>query len=318
MIGRLLFLALALPGAALAQTAGIPRTADGHPDFQGVWTNRWTTPLERLAPGPLNISQAEGEALHLAFLARLDAANPLGVPSRDLTGPVVVSGQTRSSLIVDPPDGRIPYSQEGRMRRSQIAANGTEGDEGPERRNSTERCLISGNGQAPFLSQPANNNRQIVQTPDHVIIFTESYNQLRIIPLDGSSGPALALGGSSSGRWDGDTLVVETRGFSAGDRLRNASGGTTFPITPRTLITEGFTRTGPDEILYRFSIDDPLLYTQVWTAESLLKRSAERLFEFACHEGNYSMANILGGARIVEKRAAKAEKSKDGTSGRTP
>ncbi|MDP3738282.1 MAG: hypothetical protein Q8R02_12885 [Hyphomonadaceae bacterium] len=304
-IAILSFLAIMLCDAASAQQTDSPlRTTDGHPDFHGVWTNRWTTPLERMAPGPLNISEAEGEALHSAFLARLDAANPLGVRARDLTGPVVVRGQARSSLIVDPPDGLIPYTAEGRARRSRIGANGTEGDEGPERRNGTERCLISGNGHAPFLSQPANNNRQIVQTRDHVVIFTESYNQLRIIPLDGTSGPVLAWGGSSAGRWEGDTLVVETRGFSEGDRLRNASGGTTFPITPRTLITERFTRTGPDEVLYRFSIDDPVLYSQVWTGESVFARSSERLFEFACHEGNYSMANILGGARITESRAA--------------
>jgi hypothetical protein len=300
-VAGLSILVLVLVQGALAQQV-IPRTADGHPDLHGVWTTRWTTPLERFAPGPLEISEVDGDALHRAFMARLDAAQPLAAPTRDLTGPVVIRGRARSSLIVDPPDGLIPYTAEGRERLRRIPPSG---DEGPERRNSTERCLISSNGQAPFMPQPANNNRQIVQTRDHVIIFTEAYNQLRIIPLDGSVGPALAWGGSSAGRWEGDTLVVETRGFSEAERLRNVPAGAPFLLTPRTLITERFTRTGPDEILYHFSVDDPVLYSQVWAGESVFALSSDRLFEFACHEGNYSMANILRAARMEEGRAAK-------------
>jgi hypothetical protein len=286
--------------------AQLPRTPDGKPDFHGVWVTRWTTPLERMPDWKtLVISPSEGEALTRAFHARLDAANPMGVPARDLVGAVIVRGEVRSSLIVDPADGHLPLSEEGRARRSRTAANGVTGVDGPEQRSLTERCLMSGNGYAPFLTQPANNIRQVAQTKTHVIIFTEAFSQLRIIPLDGRTGPVLPRGGSSKGSWDGDTLVVETTGFQPGDNLRNAGAGITFPISPQTRITERFSLTGPDEILYRFAIADPALYSQAWTAETVMARSADAMFEFACHEGDYSLAGILAGARADERRKAK-------------
>ncbi|MDP3739642.1 MAG: hypothetical protein Q8R02_19795 [Hyphomonadaceae bacterium] len=299
-------LTLAQPGPACAQ---LPRTVDGKPDFGGVWTTRWTTPLERMPEWKtLVISPAEGEALTRAFLARLDAANPMGVPARDLVGTLVVRGEVRSSLIVDPPDGHLPLTQEGRARRGQTQPNGVTGVDGPEQRSLTERCLMSGNGFAPFLTQPASNIRQVVQTDTHVVFFTESYNQLRIIPLDGNTGPQIPRGGSSKGSWNGDTLVVETGGFPPGDRIRNAGAGITFPISPNTRITERLSLIGPDEILYRFTIEDSALYAQGWTAETVMARSKERIFEFACHEGDYSMAGILGGARVVERKQAAGHK----------
>jgi hypothetical protein len=305
-VGTVACLAMALTPCASAQASGeIFRTAEGKPDFHGVWTTRWTTPLERMPTWKtLVISPEEGEALRSAFLARLDAANPMGVRARDLTGPLVVRGETRSSLIVDPPDGRLPLTEEGRARRSQTPSNGVTGADGPEQRSLTERCLMSGNGYAPFLTQPANNIRQVVQTRTHVIIFTESYSQLRIIPLGGAAGPQLPRGGSSKGRWEGDTLVVETGAFPADDRIRNAGAGITFPISPRTRMTERFTFIGVDQILYRFTIEDPALYSQAWTGETLMTRSQEQMFEFACHEGDYSMAGILAGARVDERRKA--------------
>lgn len=282
----------------------IPRTSEGRPDLQGVWTTRWTTPLERMPDWKtLVISRTEGEALTHAFHARLNAANPMGVPARDLVGALVVRGETRSSLIVDPVDGQLPLTPEGRAFRSKTPPNGVTGIDGPEQRSLTERCLMSGNGFAPFLTQPANNIRQIVQTTTHLVVFTESYSQLRLIPLDGTVGPQIPRGGSSKGNWSGDTLVVETTGFPPGDGLRNAGAGITFPISPGTRITERFTRTGPDEILYRFTIDDPAFYTQVWTAETVMAHSNDRMFEFACHEGDYSLANILSGARVGEQRS---------------
>ncbi|HEV7693035.1 MAG TPA: hypothetical protein VGO52_19530, partial [Hyphomonadaceae bacterium] len=232
-------------------------------------------------------------------------ANPMGVPARDLVGALVVRGEVRSSLIIDPPDGHLPLSAEGLTRRSRTAPNGVTGVDGPEQRALTERCLMSSNGFAPFLTQPANNIRQVVQTRTHVIIFTEAYSQLRIIPLDGTLGPPLPRGGSSRGSWSGDTLVVETTGFEPGDNLRNAGAGITFPISPATTITERFSLTGADEILYRFTIADTALYTRPWTAETTMARTGEPMFEFACHEGDYSMAGILGGARADERRKRK-------------
>jgi hypothetical protein len=286
--------------------AQLPRTADGQPDFHGVWVTRWTTPLERMAGWEtLAITPAEGEALTRAFHACLDAANPMGVPARDLVGALTVRGEVRSSLIVDPADGRLPLTGEGLARRSRTPPNGVTGLDGPEQRSLTERCLMSGNGYAPFLIQPANNIRQVVQTPTHIVMFTESYYQLRIIPLEGSSGPQLPRGGSSKGGWDGDTLVVETTNFQPGDTLRNAGAGITFPIAPQTRIIERFSHISPDEILYRFTVDDPVLYAQAWTAETVMARSAEAMFEFACHEGDYSLAGILAGARADERRKPK-------------
>jgi hypothetical protein len=283
--------------------AQLPKTADGHPDFHGVWATRWTTPLERMANWQtLVISRMEGDALTRAFHARLDAANPMGVPARDLVGALTVHGEVRSSLIIDPPDGHLPLTDEGRAWRARTPSNGVTGVENPEQRSLTERCLMSGNGFAPILTQPANNIRQVVQTNTHVIMFTESYYQLRIIPLDGTRGPRLPRGGSSSASWSGDTLVVETTGFEPSDNLRNAGAGITFPISPHTMITERFSLIGADEILYRFTIADPALYTRPWTAETIMARTSDRMFEFACHEGDYSLAGILAGARADERR----------------
>lgn len=174
----------ALSALSLADAQGaIPRTGEGMPDFQGVWTTRWTTPLERMPDWKtLVISPEEGEALTRAFHARLDAANPMGVPARDLVGALVVRGEVRSSLIVDPADGRLPLTEAGRALRSKTPPNGVTGVDGPEQRSLTERCLMSGNGFAPFLTQPASNIRQIVQTGTHIVLFTESYSQLRIVP----------------------------------------------------------------------------------------------------------------------------------------
>jgi hypothetical protein len=217
----------------------------------------------------------------------------------DLAGPVRVNGELRSSFIVDPPDGRLPYTQEGRARRTSFRS--FTGEDGPEQRMLTERCLLGGSGQAPFLPIPASNLRSVVQTRDHVVFLTESFDQLRIVPLDGRSGPVLARGGASRGRWEGETLVVETSNIQPGDGFRIAPLST-FAVSPSTRITERFSLVGKDEIAYSFTVEDPVLYTRGWRAESTLARSGDRVYEWACHEGNYSMANILRGARIVEMK----------------
>jgi hypothetical protein len=303
--------AAALSGAALAQeTFSPPRTPDGHPDFQGVWGTRWTTPLERMPEfKTLVITPEQGAALHHAIIARLDSGDPLGTTySWDFTGPLVIRGEVRTSVLVDPPDGKLPYTEEGRARRSAFTTPFA-GDEGPERRALNERCLMAGSGYAPFLAIPAGNIRQIVQTRDSVVIHTETFSQLRLIPLDGRSGPAIPRGGSSTGHWDGDTLVVETSRYLETDRFRFAPGST-FPISPATRVTERFRMIGPDELLYRFTVEDPALYARAWTGESLMKRTGDRMFEFACHEGNYGLPGILSGARETERRALAAKTTK--------
>jgi hypothetical protein len=303
--------AMAMSGGALAQETFSPaRTPDGHPDFQGVWGTRWSTPLERTPDfNTLVITPDQGATLHRGILARLDSSDPLGTTySWDFTGPLVIRGEVRTSVLVDPPDGKLPYTEVGRARRSTFTTPFT-GDEGPEQRALNERCLMAGSGYAPFLAIPAGNVRQIVQTRDSVAIHTESFNQLRLIPLDGRVGPAIPRGGSSAGHWDGDTLVVETSGYLETDRFRIAPGST-FPISPLTRITERFRMIAPDEILYRFTVEDPTLYTRAWTGESLMRRTNDRMFEFACHEGNYGLPGILSGARETERRAVAARATK--------
>jgi hypothetical protein len=151
---------------------------------------------------------------------------------------------------------------------------------------------------------PSSNIRQIAQTPAYIMVHTESFSMARVIPLGPQGRPAPARGGSSTGHWEGDTLVVETSGFPEADDMRSGIVGS-FPISPQTRMTERFIRTGPYEIRYRFTIEDPLLYTQAWTGESTFERSDERMYEFACHEGNYSMSGILGGARAEERHAGR-------------
>jgi hypothetical protein len=151
----------------------------------------------------------------------------------------------------------------------------------------------------PLTIQPAGNMRQIVQTPDHFVILSENNSKLRIIPM----GAAKGLPGAGRGRWDGDTFVVETSDFAPADRARRTSFGD-FSISPKSRITERFTRTGPDEILYAFTVEDADLYTRPWTAEFALKRSDAKLYEWGCQEANYGLANILRGARVAEERAA--------------
>ena len=299
-LGLVLWLAAAM--VAMAQPYQPPRARDGHPDLQGVWVSRWTTPLERPAEWTaLVLAPDEGAKLHAATLARLGATDPLGPEyAWDLTGPLVIDGKPRSSLLIDPVDGKLPLSEDGRARRAGFRS--FTGVDGPEQRGLNERCLMAGNGYAPFLSIPAANIRLIVQTTDTVLFHTEAFNQLRIIPLDGRVGPVIPRGGSSSGHWEGDVLVVETSGFLDTDRFR-FSPLSTFPISRLTRITERFERISADEISYSFMVEDVGLYTRAWTAKSMLKRSDDPMFEWACHEGNYGLANILRGARVGEERA---------------
>ena len=292
--------AIAILTPAVAQT---PRTPDGKPDFHGNWISPWTTTLERGAEFRTQaISAEEGERFRAAFVGRLEQGDPLGATFVwDLAGPLTIRGEVRSSFIVDPPDGRLPYTEEGKARRA--AFRSFTGADDAEQRMLTERCLMAGSGYAPFLTIPASNLRQVVQTRDHIVFLTESFGQLRLVPLDGRAGPLIPRGGSSRGRWEGDTLVIETAGIQKADGFRVAPQST-FPVSPATRIIERFSFIGPDEILYRFTVEDAVLYARPWTGESMLRRSKERVFEWACHEGNYSLVNILRAERVVEEKAA--------------
>jgi hypothetical protein len=304
-IGRARVLVLWLAAAGVAHAQGSyqpPPTSDGRPDLQGVWISRWITPLERQAP--LKNLVMTPEEVGPALKAEWDRHDALdGVESLDafeFTTFVTVRGETRSSIIVDPPDGRLPMLPEVRAR----YRPGPTGTDGVEQRGLNERCLSTGNGFAPMLAAPAGNIRRIVQTGDHVMIHTELMSQLRIIPTDGRSSVG-ARGDTMKGHWEGDTLVVVTTDIP--DRFRGARGSN-FGVTPATRITERFRRTGAREITYTFTVEDPSIYTRPWSGETLLVATSDPMFEFACHEANYGLANILRGARVIEQHAAKRAK----------
>ena len=298
-----------LPALADAQAPG--RTPWGDPDLQGIWTNRTTTPLERpIELGERTVlSDEERAALDAEADARRDAPPP---PGR--TGGYndfwldrgVRTSQT--SLIVDPPDGRYPAKTE-RVRESDEAfaamRDGTRFDTW-EDLNLYDRCITRG---MPGAMIPGfyNHNYQIMQTPDHVVIFVEMIHDARIIPLDGRPHAPAQIGqwlGDSRGRWEGDTLVVETTNLTpkGDERVRylvQAGSG-------EAKVVERFTRVAADRIDYSFTVTDPATYARSWTAEIPMVPIEGGLFEYACHEGNYGLVNILAGARAAEREAAGA------------
>ena len=287
-----------LTGTTAAQTTPPElHTPWGHPDLQGTWSYATVTPLQRPA--------ALGDKTHYtpeeAEQARLRAE----AESADIPGDPIgwydkgdVTPDLRTSLIIDPPDGRLPLTDFARQqqaelnawREAHLAASWLD-------RTAWDRC-ITYHG-VPPVSTGYNNAFMIVQTPDTVAIYSETIHDVRIIPLDGR--PQLdsripQWNGSSRGRWEGDTLVVETTNYSAKTELR-------FPSSANTRAIERFTRVSEDLMDYSFTIEDPQIYTRPWTAERPMPRLTDYIiYEYACHEGNRSLYNLLRGARIQEER----------------
>jgi hypothetical protein len=309
------FAVLAAP--ALSQTYKPPRTPDDRPDLQGVWTNSSITTLERTNPSlPLVLSPDQIARLESqrAAQAAADAAPTRTQAAPEAGGNIggynlfwidrgakvgVVRGEARSSWIVDPPNGRMPVSGEGRARIGVILAK--RGEEGPEGMNPADRCLIGsrGSGGPPMLNNIYNNTYQIVQTPTHVVIDVEMMHDARVVRMgEDHKPPALTQWlGDSVGHWEGDTLVVVTRGW-------NRQHGDYEPVylSERATVTDRFTRTAEDEITYAFTVDDPGFYTQPWKGEMVFTLSNGPVYEVACHEGNYALKHILQGARIQEQK----------------
>jgi hypothetical protein len=316
-----------------------PRTPDGQPDLQGFWTNQTYTPLQR----PNNVTKefyteeeaAEFERRRGAADGR-ELADPPATPGEWLAaGPAAVPrpgtiadvhydfsqfgldrSQTtlartlRTSLIVDPPDGKIPpMTAEGRKRVTERAeANERTGGRWASAQNNEldDRCIIMGAG-PPMLPTGYNSNYQILQGPGYVMILVEMIHDARIIPLDGRPRAPQTLRqwmGISRGRWEGNTLVVETRNFNGKNPFRGAS--------ENLRVTERFTRVAADTILYTFTVEDETTWVRPWSAEVPLQRAQGPLFEHACHEGNYGLSNTLAGARAEEKRAAEEAAKKKG------
>lgn len=296
-----------------------PRNEFGKPDFNGYWSNASLTNLQRVgsydalvippdqvaevtANHPQNVRQAtddglvQGELLDGSDLGRGRGYNAFWVDPGSEFG--VVKGEHRTSWIVEPGNGRIPFTEEGQQLRRQARARFSSND-GPEGRSLGERCIIGfgSTGGPPMMNVLYNNVYQFVQTQDYVVITVEMVHDARIIPINGQHRPDELEQwlGDSIGWWDGDTLVVETRHLHPQQAPRNAA-----PLSPQGRIVEKFTRYSDDQILYEFEVDDPVYYSSPWRGEMSFNASAERQYEYACHEGNYGLEGILAGARRLE------------------
>ena len=303
----------ALPAAAQPGAADDPlRTPDGQPDISGTFTFRTLTPLER--PAALadrdRLSLEEAAAFEASERTRLnrDLFDPIaGAPSAGYQpraeGGVLsynefwyergveLTADKRTSLIVDPPDGRIPYAPGAREARALRRLNLRNGfaDHYTDR-SLSDRCIMGFNSGPPMTAASYNNNVQILQVPGYVVIFNEMVHNARIIPLDGRPhGTLRQWAGDSRGRWEGETLVVETTNFLTETSLRGSSRDTE--------LVERFRRVDPDTVMYEFTVEDPNNYSRPWTMTMPLRRTDGPLFEYACHEGNIGMHGIMAGAR---------------------
>jgi hypothetical protein len=305
---------------ALGQSWKSLRTPDSQPDLQGVWTNATLTPLQR--PAELGDKQFFTEQEVAAYeRQRIQQTNADLIEGErgatDLArraynnfwterGTHIVKSR-RTSMIVDPPDGKVPaYTPEAQKRYDAFRAKQAQHpSDGPEDRLLTERCLLFGAEGPPMLPEPYNSNYRILQGPGYVALLVEMNHTVRLIPLDGNR-PRLPPGaaqwtGDSRGHWEGDTLVVETTGFKFNDQSRFGVGYLNGMSDENLHVVERFTRTAPDTILYRATVDDPTVYTRPWTVEiSMIPREGP-LLEYACNEGNYGRFGILSGARAEEK-----------------
>jgi hypothetical protein len=299
----------------------VPKTEFGHPDLRGVWNYSSDTPLQRPAQYKDREFLTDEEVAKqrervVSEAAATDGASIAGVGgyNRFWMDSFAQGDNLRTSLVIDPPDGRLPPMHPGikpmygglgpdtpgerpvRFRVGGIAKNG------PEDRGLSERCLMGYSSGPPFMPSLYNNIVQIFQTKTHAVIMTEMIHDARIVPLDNRPAldPAIKQwSGDSRGRWEGDTLVVETRNFT--DKTQSFAGAGTGATMK---LTERFTRVGRDRVDYQFTLDDPSTFTKPFTVLVPMMRSDGEMYEYACHEGNYGMFNILSGARAQEESAA--------------
>lgn len=288
-----------------AEAQKLPRTPDGHPDFQGVWSTEGLTPMERIpAASAVIVGDAEAKKLVSAIYNQLrskefEIISDPNAFAADVDHLLRVNNTWRASIVVDPPDGKLPLTDEGRRLAAETGQRMAMLSD-PEVRPHFERC-IAGTGTPPMWMVPADNIRQIVQTRDHAVIYTQEGGDTRIIGIGATRGPDIGNSylGDSIARWEGDDLVVETV-----HARHNAQPFRTNPqvVRPQSRVIERFRLISPDEVLYRFTVEDPAIYTRAWTGEYSLHRETGGAYEFGCHEGNYSLPNILRAARIVDAR----------------
>jgi hypothetical protein len=290
-----------------------------HPSFEGIWNSASLTPFQR----PAELGTKEYYTEQEAAIYEKNKAQEVNRDRRDggqeadiaraynelwFDRGSKLARTRRTSMIIDPPDGRVPpMTPEARKKFQAIQEKfAVHPADGPEDRPLPDRCLMFSQSGPPMIPGNYNDLYQIVQTPEYISILAEMGNQVRVIPLDGRPhlpGNVQEWMGDSRGHWEGDTLVVETLNFRFNDRSR--FGVQYDGMTDKNLrITERFTRTSRDSILYRATIDDPTVYTKPWTMEVSLEKSDGPVYEYACHEGNYGLAGVLAGERAQEKRAA--------------
>ena len=328
-------LAPVFAAAQSTNTSTPPRTAWGQPDLQGVWDFRSITPLQRpeeladqkflTAEEAANLEQEAVDRdarLWEEGARRTEAGGNVGAYNNFwMDRGLKAVGTRHTSLIVDPPDGRLPPLRPGTV--EQVGSTSEDvpghrpvrfrvggiGADGPEDRGLGVRCLLGFNSGPPMIPSAYNNNMQLFQTPDHVVILNEMVHDARIVPLD--RRPHLPEDvrhwmGDARGHWDGDTLVVETTNFT--DKTPSFNPTLTSSVgTGETLtLTERFRRVDADTLLYEYTVDDPTTFTRPFTAAFPMRKSEAPIFEYACHEGNYAMEGILAGARAEEKAAREA------------
>ena len=294
--------------------------ADGHPDLQGTWNYSTLTPIERPRDLAGKAFFTEQEAAEYEKRSRQSRNVDLNrettpttrglvngtVETEDLAsaynefwwdrGSKIVSTR-RTSIVIDPPDGKIPpLTPEGQKRMAALNEANERLAEGPEDRPLSERCIVRPNTGPPMTPTGYNNNFQLIQASGYVVIFNEQIHDARIVPMDGRPHLAKTVRqwmGDSRGHWEGDTLVVDTTNFT--DKANFRGSGANMHLVER------FTRTDPNTLLYEFTVDDPQSFTKTWTGQIPMKRTTEAMYEYACHEGNYSLSTTLNGARALEK-----------------
>ncbi|HTE41361.1 MAG TPA: hypothetical protein VK629_11050 [Steroidobacteraceae bacterium] len=312
-----------MPSATPNKSWKAPRTNDGTPDLQGVWTSATLTTLERPREYGTRVVMTDAEVRKIEGTEADYVANAAkqGDPNRRETAGectnfqfgcgynnfwidrgskvVRVNGEARASLIVDPPDGRLPALLPARQQQLAAQRRGRGRFDGPETLTLAERCLLSFGSSSgpPMLPVLYNNHYQIVQTKDTIMIQVEMVHDARIVRMNGKHGPKNVRKwmGDSVGRWEGDTLVVTTTNFNEQQSFRGS--------TPEMIVTERFTRVGPDSIVYKFNVEDPATFAKPFTGEMPFYLTNDAIFEYACHEGNYALPGILAGGREDERKA---------------
>ena len=344
MLGRIVLLCAVLTAGAAEAADGYraPRTSFGAPSLEGDWTNATFTALQRpkafkslsatpaeaaafvqkrrnalvgveepKTPDPAKPSEPKPPETKPPETKKEEPPNVGDIESEwyemDGHGLLEIHGQLRTSIIIDPADGRLPYNPAGK-RMAEAAEHADEHDfSNPEVRMPDERCLLALGGVTgpPMLVPSYNAHYRIIQTPGEVAIYSEMIHDVRIVRI-GALHPAVPTHpwmGDSIGWWEGDTLVIETVDQNPGGAYRFLAGGV-FYTSPAAKVTERLTRVSPTRILYAFTVDDPGAYTRPWRGELAFNTSKAAMYEYACHEGNYSLPNILAGGRAQEREAA--------------